>query len=187
MKVGLGTCTGSLAYMCRLRQTFSQIDAPGGRLCVSRVWCVHVRACGMQSFWLPAAQQKTDAAMRQSRKELTDLPLVAPRSDGQPYLLCSRRRARMREAWPLPQTPAVVFEQHTTPCLKISRVESTVVVARHLCPPNTKPLDAACRRITLLADPPMTCTYGDAPAWVWLAGWQPRQPALASTRRMSED
>lgn len=93
----------------------------------------------------------------------------------------------MREAWPLPQTPAVVFEQHTTPCLKISRVESTVVVASHLCPPNTKPLDAACRRITLLADPPMTCTYGDARAWVWLAGWQPRQPALASTRRMSED
>lgn len=32
-------------------------------------WCVCmcVHAC-MQSFWLPAAQQETDAVMRQSRK-----------------------------------------------------------------------------------------------------------------------
>lgn len=93
----------------------------------------------------------------------------------------------MREAWPSLQTPAVVFEQHTTLCLKISRVESTIVVASHLCPPNTKPLSmplAAASRC--LPTPPMTCTYGDAPAWGWLAPGE-CQPALASRRRMGED
>lgn len=90
--------------------------------------------------------------------------------------MCRRRRGRATEAWPLLQTPAV-FEQHTTPCLKISRVESTTLVGSHLCPPRTKPLDAACRRIMLLADPPITytCNLHNPPVLLRGAGWHARQ------------
>lgn len=85
----------------------------------------------------------------------------------QPYLLCRRRRVRMREAWPLLQTPAVVFEQHTTPCLKISRVEYTIVVASHLCVHLTPSLSRCCM-------PPhhAACRLpNDLRGAGWLAGW----------------
>lgn len=51
------------------------------------------------------------------------------------------------------QTPAV-FEQHTTACLKISRVKSTSTGISHLLSASHQAsLDAACRRSMLLADP----------------------------------
>lgn len=65
-----------------------------------------------------------------------DLPLVASRSDS----LTDVRRRRGAEGEggvALLQTPAV-FEQHTTSCLKISRVESTSTGGSHVCPPHTR-------------------------------------------------
>lgn len=74
-------------YVPALSDFFLKLMLPGG-VCAHRsvcgVWCVHVRACDMQSFWLPAAHAN-GCGNAAEQQELTDLPLVAPRSDGQPY------------------------------------------------------------------------------------------------------
>lgn len=75
------------------------------------------------------------------------------------------------------QTPAV-FEQRTTTCLKISRVESTTTAGCHLCPPHTKLLSMLHAAASCCIPTPMpTYTYREwshaAPAWGWLAHGQP--------------
>lgn len=71
------------------------------------------------------------------------------------------------------QTPAV-FEQHTTTCLKISRVESTSTWWQSSpSASHQASLDAACRRIMLIADPHAYLhTYRDGPMLLLRgAGW----------------
>lgn len=71
-KVGLGTCTGSLAYMCRALSDFFYF--PFLKLMMLGAFFVCVCACGgacMRHAVRYLRRNETDAAMRQSTEGLT--------------------------------------------------------------------------------------------------------------------
>lgn len=134
-------------------------------------------------------RNETDAAMRQSIEGLTltfrlwlrDLTALLMMYVGE------GGEGRAKEAWPaLLQTPAV-FEQHTTTCLKISRVESTSTTAgSHLCPPHTKLLSMPHAAASCCVPTPHAYlhTYRENGPMLLLrgAGWHLAKPILVSRR-----